>query len=137
MLTAVLIAALTTTPGDRWPAFRGDGTSLSAATKLPTEWNDTTNIAWSVSIPGYGQSSPVVWGDRVFVTSADGEEKDRLLVSCFTMATGEKLWTKEFSGTQKVKVSDYVSRGAPTPVVDAERVYAFFESGDLVALSHA
>lgn len=135
MLIAILWAVMSAAPGDHWPGFRGDGTSLTAATRLPAEWSDATNVGWSVAIPGYGQSSPVVWGDRIFVSSTDGDEKDRLLVSCFAIGTGEKLWSREFPGTLKVKVSDYVSRGAPTPVVDAERVYAFFESGDLIALS--
>lgn len=133
----MIIAALAATPGDHWPGFRGDGTSISAAAQLPLEWSDTQHVAWRVSIPGYGQSSPVVWGNLVFVTSTDGAEKQRLLVSAFETATGKQVWSKEFSATQTVaKVSDYVSRGAPTPIVDAERLYAFFESGDLVALTH-
>ncbi len=136
MLTCLVILTLAAAPGENWPGFRGDGTSNSSATKLPVTWSDTSNLAWSVEIPGYGQSSPVVWGDRVFVSSTQGDEKDQLLLSCYSHGTGEQLWTKEFAGTQKVKVSDYVSRGAPTPVVDAQRVYVFYESGDLVALSH-
>ena len=137
MLNWLIIAVLTATPGDQWPAFRGDGTSISSAAQLPTTWSDDLNIAWTVEIPGYGQSSPVVWGDRVFVSSTQGAEKDQVLLSCFSSTSGEKLWTREAAASQKVKASDYVSRGAPTPVVDAERVYVFFESGDLLAWSHA
>jgi outer membrane protein assembly factor BamB len=137
MPTWLILLALSATPGEHWPGFRGDGTSVTAARKLPTRWSDTENVAWSVELPGYGQSSPVVWGDRVFVTSSRGEKKETLLVSAFAAATGERLWSREFAGTQNVAVSDYVSRSAPTPAVDAERVYAFFESGDLVALNHA
>lgn len=128
---------LAATPGDTWPAFRGDGTSTSLAQKLPVEWSDTQNVAWSVDLPGYGQSSPVVWKDTVFVSSTAGEEKDKLLVTALDAVKGQQKWSKEFPASQKVKASDYVSRGAPTPVVDAERVYVFFESGDLVALTHA
>lgn len=127
---------LAAAPGDRWPGFRGDGTSVSQAAQLPVTWSDTENLAWSIDLQGYGQSSPVVWGPTAFVSSTAGDEKDRLIVTACDIATGKVRWQQEFAGTQKVKVSDYVSRGAPTPVVDAERVYVFFESGDLLALTH-
>ncbi|MCG8586623.1 MAG: serine/threonine protein kinase, partial [Pirellulales bacterium] len=67
MLTTCLIA---NGPGDRWPAFRGTGNSVSAATDLPLNWSKSDGITWSTAIGDYGQSSPVVWNDRVFVTSA-------------------------------------------------------------------
>ena len=138
LCSALMMVLVGATPGENWPAFRGDGTSVTDAQQLPLTWSDTENVAWSVEIPGYGQSSPVTWGDRVFVTSTSGEEKETVIVSAFAAETGARLWSKEFPATQKVaKVSDYVSRGAPTPVVDADRVYAFFESGELLALTHA
>jgi outer membrane protein assembly factor BamB len=79
----------------------------------------------------------VVWRDRVFVTAVSGEEKERLHVLAMSLADGSLLWQREFQGTQKVKDSDTVSRSAPTPALDAERVYAVFESGDVFTLSHA
>ena len=88
-------------------------------------------------MPGYGQSSPVIWQETIFVTAVSGEEKDQLHVLAISAADGKVQWQKDFIGTQKVKDSDSVSRGAPTPVVDADRVYAVFESGDIVALTHA
>src|SRR5262245_22464611 len=54
-----------------WPQFRGPGgTGVSAETKLPAEWDAKKNIAWKIKLPGYGWSSPIVWGDKVFVTTA-------------------------------------------------------------------
>lgn len=137
ILYGLFFAIASATPGEHWPGFRGDGTSTTAARQLPLTWSDTEHVAWTAEIPGYGQSSPVVWGDQIFVTSAMGEEKEMIVVSAFSLADGQQVWSREFPATQKVKVSDYVSRGAPTPVVDADRVYAFFESGDLLALTHA
>ncbi|MEQ8784894.1 MAG: PQQ-binding-like beta-propeller repeat protein [Pirellulaceae bacterium] len=122
--------------GDCWPAFRGQGDSHSAAESLPLTWSDTQGVAWTADLPGYGQSSPVVWRDRVFVTTMDGDNKETAIVLCFDLASGRKLWRKNFDASQQVKASNYVSRSAPTPVVDADRVYAFFESGDLIALTH-
>jgi outer membrane protein assembly factor BamB len=123
-------------PGTIWPAFRGTGNSLTAATDLPLHWSDTENIAWSIELPGYGQSSPVVWHDAVFVTTMQGDNKQTPTILCFDLATGEKRWQREFRSSQEVPVSHVVSRSAPTPVVDGNRIYASFESGDLIALDH-
>ncbi len=119
-----------------WTAFRGNGNSLSGATGLPIEWDDQKNIAWTTELPGYGQSSPVIWKDRVFVTTMQGEMKDVPTLISVGLADGKIGWTKEFHSSQETKVSDYVSRSAPTPAVDADRCYAFFESGDLIATDH-
>lgn len=123
-------------PGDAWPAFRGVGSSHTSARDLPRTWSEQENLAWSVELPGYGQSSPVVFGDRVFATSVAGENKEHGLVTCLRLSDGQILWTHRFEASLKIESSDMTSRGAPTPVVDAERVYAFFESGDLLALDH-
>jgi outer membrane protein assembly factor BamB len=124
---------------DIWPGFRGTGDSQSAAKDLPVTWElrGRSRGSWNIRLPGYGQSSPVVWKDRVFVTSVSGDHKEHLHVLAFSLADGEKLWQRDFVGTQKIKDSDMVSRGAPTPVADADRVYVMFESGDLFALTHA
>ncbi|VTU02227.1 Pyrrolo-quinoline quinone OS=Pirellula staleyi (strain ATCC 27377 / DSM 6068 / ICPB 4128) GN=Psta_3081 PE=4 SV=1: PQQ_2 [Gemmataceae bacterium] len=131
---AVVAAAA---PPDTWPAFRGTGDSVSDAKELPLTWSATESVAWTAELPGFGQSSPVVWKDRVFATSVEGEFKDTLHVLCLDLATGKQLWKKTFAGAIKVKTSEYVSKGAPTPVATADRVYALFESGDLIALDHA
>ena len=137
LLAASLLLAPPAGSGRVWPAFRGQGDSRSAAKNVPVKWSAEENVAWRVDLPGYGQSSPVVWNDRVFVTSIAGEMQDRLLVHCLDLATGKVIWKKEFAGSQGVKTSDYVSKAAPTPAVDAERLYLFFETGDLLALTHA
>lgn len=136
MTTLILLVAVLTADGQTaWPAFRGNGDSQTIAKNLPVEWSEES-VAWKTPLPGYGQSSPVVWDDRVFVTSVEGEDKDRLHLTAVDLASGAVVWSKEFQGTQKWKDSDYVSKGAPTPVVDKDRVYAFYESGDLIAVDH-
>jgi len=132
----LLLSLMSATPGDAWPAFRGDGSSVSLAKQLPTTWSDNQNAAWVIDLPGYGQSSPVVLNKTVFLTAVEGESKEKLLVFALEAASGKILWTKEFMASQKIPSSDYVSRGAPTPVVDADRLYVFFETGDLLALTH-
>ena len=61
-----------------WPQFRGPGGSATTAEKgLPAEWGSDKNIAWKTTVPGYGWSSPIVWGDKVFVTSAFSEKQKK------------------------------------------------------------
>lgn len=135
LLLSVLLGTAPTQT-ETWPGFRGDGTGCTAAKNLPLHWSPTENIPWRTRLPGYGQSSPVVWKDQVFVTAIDGAEKEKLFVVGVDAKTGHVAWTKEFAATQKGKNNPMMSRAAPTPVVDAEAVYCLFESGDLIALKH-
>ena len=121
---------------DRWTSFRGDGTSLTDAKNLPLNWSNEENVAWSADLPGYGQSSPVICAGRVFTTSVQGAMKDTLIVVATDLATGKQMWQQTFKGTQGVEDNGYVSKAAPTPSVDDKLVYTFFESGDVIALTH-
>ena len=124
-------------PSSRWPAFLGVGGALpDSADKLPLTWQPDQNIAWQTPITGYGQSSPIVWGDQIFVTSVDGAKKETWLTTSYDLETGEQRWQMQLANSSPVDNSLYVSRAAPTPVVDAERVIVQFESGDCVAYSH-
>jgi outer membrane protein assembly factor BamB len=119
-----------------WPGFRGLGDGVTAG-DLPLKWSATHNIGWKISLPGYGQSSPVVWKQRVYLTAVDGTQREKGFVLSFDAQNGKELWRYRFEPTQKAKWSNMVSRAAPTPVVDASALYVFFEGGDLLALSHA
>ncbi len=134
--TLLLSFALSAAPAaDTWAGFRNDGTGRTTAANLPLTWSPTENIGWRIETPGYGQSSPVVWKDRVYLTSVEGEQKEKLHILCFTLADGKKLWQQTFPATQKGKNNPMMSRAAGTPVCDAAGVVALFESGDLIALS--
>jgi outer membrane protein assembly factor BamB len=137
MIACFIALICSADPTPAWPGFRGEGDSVAIVENLPLTWSDSEALAWTATLPGYGQSSPVVWGDAVFVTAASGESKEKLHLACFELKSGKLRWQHDLAATQTVKVSDYVSRSAPTPVVDANRIYAFFESGELVALDHA
>ncbi len=129
LLLAVLAA-------DTWPGFRGDGSNQTTARNLPVRWSPEENRAWRVGLPGYGQSSPVVWKDRIFLTAVEGADKEKCIVMAADLRTGKALWKKEFQASQKGKNNPSMSRAASTPVADANGVYAFFESGDLIGLNH-
>ncbi|MEM6797061.1 MAG: PQQ-binding-like beta-propeller repeat protein [Acidobacteriota bacterium] len=120
-----------------WSGFRGaDGGGHSTAEDLPTSWSAESGVAWRAAIPGYGQSVPVVWGSQVFITSVEGPKKETILLSSYDLESGEVLWRRRFDASLHIENSDMYSRGAPTPVVDAERLYVFWESGDLMAFDH-
>ena len=86
---------------DNWAAFRGDGTSLTSQANVPSIWSDQQNVAWSVAVPGYGQSSPVIWGEQVFVTTMQGDNKETPTIACFKLTDGTEIWKKEFEASQK------------------------------------
>ena len=120
-----------------WKEFRGNGSSLiSGQEGLPLDWSDQTNLFWNVATPGYGQSSPVIFDEQVFVTGVDGARKETLMLSAFHLSDGKALWTHRAEPAQSIQDSDMISKAAPTPIADAAGVYAFFETGNLVALDH-
>jgi len=71
IVLVVLISVAAVTPAANWPQWRGpDGSGISTEKNLPATWTPTTNIKWKAAIPGRGHSSPIVWGNRIFVTTA-------------------------------------------------------------------
>jgi len=76
-----------------WSRFRGpNGTGTSADKDVPVEWTEKENVRWKLAIPGKGHSSPIVWGNRLFLQTASPDGKDRALV-CVDTDKGEILWT--------------------------------------------
>jgi outer membrane protein assembly factor BamB len=134
VILTILAAAAPT--ADTWPGFRGDGSSRTDARNLPVHWSPTEGIAWRVTTPGYGQSSPIVWKGHVYLTAVEGKEKETLHVLCYSATVGKKVWQKTFPASQTGKNNPMMSRAAPTPIADADGIYVFFESGDLIALTH-
>lgn len=121
----------------RWPGFLGQGANEFAADKFPVKWEIPTALKWNAALPGHGQSSPVIWGDSAFITSVEGPMKDDYHLLCLDVETGQERWRRSIKNSVPVKNSLYVSRSAPTPVVDAQRLVVLFESGDCVAYDHA
>jgi outer membrane protein assembly factor BamB len=118
---------------EQWSRFRGpNGQGISSATGLPTQWSDTDNIAWKTSIPGSGWSSPVIWNDHIFLTTAtDGGKECRLIA--VDRKTGTILWNKLVFTQELRQKHPRNSEATPTPVTDGQRVYAVFANGHFVA----
>ena len=105
-----------------WPQFRGPNTQGHSAEKgVPLKWSATENIAWKTEIPGEAWSSPIVWGDRVFVTTATEGG-----VSCRVIAldrrTGAILWNKEVFKQPLRRKESRNSYATPTPATDGKLV---------------
>lgn len=133
---------------DRWPQFRGPQSSgVVEDTNLPDKWSATENVAWKTDIPGVGWSSPIVWGDKIFVTSVinagdteppkkglyfGGERpappsEHRWMVYAVDFRTGKVLWEREvFRTVPKITRHLKNSYASETPVTDGERVYVYF-----------
>ena len=132
----LLFTALLVFDQPAWPGFLGAGASEVEPASIPLKWSPTENVAWDASLPGHGQSSPVIWGDKVFVTTVEGDNKETCHTLCLSLKDGSILWDHKHTSTSPDPNSVYISRAAPTPVVDGQHVFAFFECGDLVALTH-
>ena len=134
IILPVFALALGTLHAD-WLQFRGsDSTGVVAADpKLPVELSEK-NIAWKKALPGRGLSSPIVVGDRVFVTCSSGPDQDRLHVLCFSDADGSLLWERQFWATGRTMAHKKTCVAAPTPASDGKHVFALYSSNDLVCL---
>ena len=151
---AALILALGLTASlpaqtDNWPRLRGpDGDGLAAGATLPESWSTTENVVWKTDLPGWGWSSPVIWGERLFVTAAVSEsERQKLIVGgypggnvlptevhrwvmyCLDVETGDVLWERTvYEGPPPEQRHPKNSYANGTPVTDGRHVYAYFDN---------
>jgi outer membrane protein assembly factor BamB len=125
----VILAALTSAAaraGD-WPAWRGprlDGTPTEKG-PFPLQWSDTENVLWKTEIPGKGHSSPIVWGNRIFLTSCIEATGERLLI-CVNRSDGTVIWKKSVLTGPLEKKHDLNSYASSTPVTDGKHFWVTF-----------
>lgn len=128
-IVAIAISVSGTTFGENWPGWRGPaGNGISSEKNLPVEWSPTQNVAWKLALPGSAGASPVVWGDRIFLTSVN-EPGDLLLIAVDT--NGKELWQKKVSSGNKPARGDEGNSASPSPVTDGQHVWAFMGDGTL------
>lgn len=134
LLSSLALAlTLSLSKGD-WPAFRGPtGQGLAADADPPVKWSAQENVAWKAAVPGDGWSSPVVVGNRVYLTTAtDGGKSCRVLA--FAADTGKELWNNEVVRQVVKRLEGRNSPATPTPAADKDRVYVAFNDGTLAAV---
>ena len=163
----VFLTSLADVDAQHWPHWRGpsaSGVSLEAG--LPVQWSDTQNVAWKATLGGLGVSSPVAWGDLVFVTSqrgsgvvrpgprlvqggnpleagerplgtgpTSGDNNVTFLITAFDRSNGRRAWEFALAAEGPFPaVHEKHNLASPSPVTDGERLYAWFATGQLVAL---
>ena len=164
-LVLVLVAALTTLDAQRqgagsWPHWRGPGHIGVANTTAPLRWSDTENVRWTLEIPGRGHSTPVVWGDRIYLTTAvptgragqqpaatgrgagggsGAGQEHRLEVIAVDRASGKIAWQRTAATVTPHEGYHhlYGSFASNAPATDGERLYAFFGSHGIFAYDMA
>jgi outer membrane protein assembly factor BamB len=129
----VFVCGITASAGD-WTQFRGSaGNGLASDAGVPVKL-DTQSVTWAIDLPGRGLSSPVIVGDRVFVTASSGAKQDRLHVLCFNLSDGALRWERQFWATGRTMTHEKISAAAPSPASDGKAIYAIFSSNDCAAL---
>lgn len=114
-----------------WPAWRGPGgQGVSPEKNLPTHWNTTNNVRWRTPLPDRGNSTPIVWGDRTFVTQAIEKERRRMLM-CLDRRNGKLLWQSGVTFTDTEPTHETNPDCSASPATDGERVIASFGSAGL------
>jgi outer membrane protein assembly factor BamB len=120
---------------DNWPQFRGPNTQgHSVEANLPLKWSATENVAWKTALPGEAWSSPIVWGDHIFVTTTmDAGTSCRVIA--LQRKTGAILWDKEVFKQTTRRKEGRNSYATPTPATDGRLVYVCFGDGSFAALN--
>jgi len=121
-----------------WPRWRGpSGQGVVTGTGYPDRWSATENVAWKVAVPGRGNSSPIVWGDRIIVTTADTGGR-RLSVLAYRRTDGAKLWETAAPDGRTDRYAHFKNgHASATPATDGRRIYVSFGGRGLLALDMA
>jgi len=132
---SLLLAGCAAVQAGDWPHFRGPFCNgISDEAGLPSVLDANKELAWKSELPGRGLSSPIVVGDRVFVTCSSGLKQQRLHVICFRTTDGSKLWERQFWATGRTMCQPKTCVAAPTPASDGKNIVAIFSSNDAVCL---
>jgi outer membrane protein assembly factor BamB len=127
LATALLLGAAVSVQAGSWPQFRGGHQATADGHKLPTEIGPDKNVLWKVELPP-GHSSPVVHGDRVYLTAVKDQ---KLLTIALDRTTSKTLWQQEAPHKGLEKIHKIGSHAQPTPATDGQRVVSFFGSSGL------
>ena len=128
-ISTFILAGIATAIAD-WNEFRGPtGQGIADAKHLPIQWSESNGLLWKVPVDGVAWSSPVVAGDRVYLTSAvaDGDDTQSLRLVCLNLDSGLTSWSEElFRQSGSVQVHKKNSHASPTPIVEGNRIYTHF-----------
>ena len=117
-----------------WPRWRGpSGQGLVEGEGYPNRWSDTENVLWKRTVPGRGNSSPIIWGDRIFLTTAYENGKHRSLL-CFRRSDGIQAWETFLPEAEAEQAYQKNGHASSTPATDGKRIYAYLGNHGLMAV---
>lgn len=129
----VVLISCTISNADNWPAWRGpNGDGVSTERNLPLTWSATQNVRWKVALPEPCNSTPIIWGDRIFLTQGLNAGKQRAVIA-FDRKDGKKLWQRELPCVIEETSHKQNPPCSASPVTDGKAVYAWFASAGVVA----
>jgi outer membrane protein assembly factor BamB len=135
LLSAVTILSVAASPsrGENWPTWRGPrGIGVSGESNLPLTWSRTENVRWKVKLPERGNSTPIVWGRRIFLTQPVEKDNQRTLL-CLDRTSGETLWQAGTVYAEKEPTHPTNPFCSASPVTDGSRVIAWYGSAGVFA----
>ncbi len=125
----LLLISYKSVTADNWPNWRGPtNNGLCAETRFPEKWSPTEHVAWKLDLPGQAGATPVVWEDRIFLTSVDSEGQ---LVLIAVSTEGQEVWRRTLAVGNKVVRGDEGNSASPSPVTDGKYVWAMMGQGTL------
>jgi outer membrane protein assembly factor BamB len=134
-LTFLLLISVSGAVAQNWPCWRGpNGDGTSSENGLPAKWDSVTNVIWKVRVPGSGYSSPVVWEDRLFLTTDLAGTHEKVLL-CYSCKNGNLLWQKTVLNTAFEQKHDNNGYASGTPATDGKMVYVSFLDGKDVVVA--
>jgi outer membrane protein assembly factor BamB len=137
LLLPLSVWTATTALCANWPAWRGpEANGVTSEQNLPSEWSDSKNIRWKTPLPDRGNSTPIIWGNRVFITQAIDQENRRTVMS-FDRANGKLLWQTGLTYKEKEATHETNPFCSASPVTDGERVIAYFGSAGVYCCDFA
>ena len=126
------VVACSKVGADNFPGWRGPKDNGQLAEKgVPLTWSEKENVRWKLPLPGEGNSSPIIWGKRVFITQSLDKEGHKRALMCLDRATGKSLWQREVAFEDKEPTHATNSFCSATPLTDGARVIASFGSAGL------
>ena len=132
--SSVGMIAVTGEGANYWTRWRGpSGQGLASGSGYPDRWSATDNVVWRTSVPGSGNSSPIVWGDHIFLTTGRNSGR-RLFVQAYNRNDGSLLWDTEVAPGRREHVHSKNGPASATPTTDGKRVYASLGGRGIVAL---
>jgi outer membrane protein assembly factor BamB len=130
-VTAILVSSLAAD----WTHFRGsDSTGVGSGDAVPLPFGPKQHLSWQADLPGRGLSSPVLVGNRAFLTASSGQKQNRLHVLAFDAKTGQKIWQRTVWATGPTDSHPKTCMAAPTPASDGKYLVALFGTNDLICV---